>query len=101
MGRWKIQRVETLVWIAFLLHNRTVHDKAEAIYTDELASYLELPNSAPDMRPSTTGLVNGRGFGHFFKRIIVHSVPQAFANHLDRYLEELPLAVQQPGGGRP
>ena len=99
---------ETFVWSAFPTSDaipfttsstRTVHDKAEAIYTDELASYLGIADN--DTRHETVnhfveqwilGVVHTNsieGVWALFKRIIVEAFHKVSANHLDRYLEEL------------
>ena len=78
---------------------RTVHDKAEAIYTDELASYLGIADD--DTRHET---VNHRaeqwvvgdvhvnsieGVWGLFKRSLTGSFHKVSRKHLDRYLSEL------------
>ena len=79
--------------------SRTVKDEAEAIYTDELKSYLGIADH--DTRHETVnhsaeewvvGAVhtNGiEGVWSLFKRSIVGSFHKISAKHLDRYLEEL------------
>ncbi len=79
--------------------NRTVHDKAEAIYTDELASYLGIADD--NTRHETVnhsieqwvlGDVNTNsieGVWSLFKRSIVGAFHKVSVKHLDRYLEEL------------
>ena len=78
---------------------RTVRDEAEAIYTDELKSYLGITDD--DTRHETVrhseeewvlGDVhtNGiEGVWSLFKRSIVGSFHKISAKHMDRYLEEL------------
>ena len=78
---------------------RTVRDEAEAIYTDELKSYLGIADD--DTRHETVrhseeewvlGDVhtNGiEGVWSLFKRSIVGSFHKISAKHMDRYLEEL------------
>ena len=78
---------------------RTVQDEAEAIYTDELASYLGIADD--DTRHET---VNHRadewvvgdvhtnsieGVWSLFKRSIVGSFHKISVKHMDRYLSEL------------
>ena len=79
--------------------NRTVKDEAEAIYTDELKSYLGIEDH--DTRHETVNHsaeewvvgdvhTNGiEGVWSLFKRSIVGSFHKISAKHLDRYLEEL------------
>ena len=79
--------------------NRTVKDEAEAIYTDELKSYLGIADH--DTRHETVNHsaeewvvgdvhTNGiEGVWSLFKRSIVGSFHKISAKHLDRYLEEL------------
>ena len=78
---------------------RTVKDDAEAIYTDELASYLGIADhntrhetvnhsieewTAGDVHTNTI-----EGVWSLFKRSIIGAFHQVSAKHLDRYLEEL------------
>ena len=79
--------------------NRTVKDEAEAIYTDELRSYLGIGDA--DTRHGTVqhnlnewvvGDVHTNsveGVWSLFKRSIMGSFHKISAKHLDRYLEEL------------
>ena len=84
------------------LHNfigRTVKDEAEAIYTDELASYLGIADH--DTRHETVkhseeqwvvGDVHTNsieGVWSMFKRSIVGGFHKVSVKHLDRYLDEL------------
>ena len=78
---------------------RTVHDKAEAIYTDELKSYLGIADH--DTRHATVnhkaeqwvvGDVHTNsieGVWGLFKRSLMGSFHKISAKHLDRYLSEL------------
>ena len=78
---------------------RVVHDKAEAIYTDELASYLGIADH--DTRHETVNHsmeqwvvgdvhVNSiEGVWGLFKRSLMGSFHKVSAKHLDRYLSEL------------
>ena len=77
----------------------TVKDEAEAIYTDELKSYLGIADD--DTRHETVnhsaeqwvvGDVHTNsieGVWSLFKRSIVGSFHKMSAKHMDRYLEEL------------
>ena len=79
--------------------NRTVQDEAEAIYTDELASYIGIQDH--DTRHETVnhsieqwavGDVHTNsieGVWSLFKRSIVGAFHHVSEKHLDRYLEEL------------
>ncbi len=78
---------------------RTVKDEAEAIYTDELASYLGIADA--DTRHATVNHSEFQwAFGDVhtnsiesiwasFKRSIMGAFHHVSAKHLDRYLEEL------------
>ena len=78
---------------------RVVHDKAEAIYTDDLASYLGIADH--DTRHETVnhsmeqwvvGDVHTNsieGVWGLFKRSLMGSFHKVSAKHLDRYLSEL------------
>ena len=78
---------------------RTVRDEAEAIYTDELRSYLGI--AADDTRHETVnhsadewvvGAVHTNsieGVWSLFKRSIVRSFHKISVKHMDRYLSEL------------
>ena len=78
---------------------RTVRDEAEAIYTDELASYLGIEDNNTrhetvnhsieqwaigDIHTNTI-----EGVWSLFKRSIVGAFHKVSAKHLDRYLDEL------------
>ena len=79
--------------------NRTVKDEAEAIYTDELASYLgiadhntrhETVNHSAEqwvLGDVHTNTIEGVWF--LFKRSIIGAFHKVSEKHLDRYLEEL------------
>ncbi len=84
------------------LHNfigRTVRDEAEAIYTDELASYLGIEDHNTRHETVNHGMeewVLGdvhtnsiEGVWSLFKRSIVGAFHKVSAKHLDRYLSEL------------
>ena len=79
--------------------SRTVHDETEAIYTDELASYLGIADhntrhetvnhsieewAIGDVHTNTI-----EGVWSLFKRSIIGAFHHVSAKHLDRYLEEL------------
>ena len=78
---------------------RTVKDEAEAIYTDELASYLGIEDR--DTRHETVNHsaeqwvvgdvhTNGiEGVWSLFKRSVVGTFHKMSEKHMDRYLEEL------------
>ena len=78
---------------------RTVKDEAEAIYTDELASYLGIADD--DTRHATVNHSMGQwvlGDVHtnsiesiwaLFKRSLMGAFHHVSPKHLDRYLEEL------------
>ena len=78
---------------------RTVKDEAEAIYTDELKSYLGIadPNTSHEtVRHSDEEWVVGdvqtnniEGVWSLFKRSIIGTFHKMSVKHLDRYLEEL------------
>ena len=79
--------------------DRTVKDETEAIYTDELASYISIADN--DTRHETVNhsieeWVRGdvhtnsiEGVWSLFKRSIIGSFHKVSKKHLDRYLEEL------------
>jgi transposase-like protein len=79
--------------------NRTVKDEAEAIYTDELASYLgiadhntrhETVNHSIEQWALGDVHTNSiEGVWSLFKRSIVGAFHKVSVKHLDRYLEEL------------
>ena len=78
---------------------RTVHDQAEAIYTDELASYLGIADHDTrheTVSHSTEQWVIGdvhtnsiEGVWGLFKRSLMGSFHKVSRKHLDRYLSEL------------
>ena len=78
---------------------RTVKDEAEAIYTDELASYLGIAGHNTrhetvnhSMEEWTVGDVHTNsieGVWSLFKRSIIGAFHKVSAKHLDRYLDEL------------
>ena len=78
---------------------RTVRDKAEAIYTDELASYLGIADHNTrhetvnhSIEEWTVGDVHTNsieGIWSLFKRSIIGAFHQVSEKHLDKYLEEL------------
>ena len=79
--------------------NRTVTDEAEAIYTDELKSYVGIGDADTrhkTVRHSAEEWVVGdvhtngiEGVWGLFKRSIIGTFHKMSAKHLDRYLEEL------------
>ena len=79
--------------------NRTVRDEAEAIYTDELASYLGIADHNTrhqtvnhSMEQWTLGDVHTNsieGVWSLFKRSIIGAFHKVSVKHLDRYLDEL------------
>ena len=79
--------------------HRTVKDEAEAIYTDELKSYLgigdedtrhEMVNHSAEQWVVGDVHTNGiEGVWSLFKRSIIGTFHKMSAKHLDRYLEEL------------
>ena len=79
--------------------NRTVKDEAEAIYTDELASYLGIADHNTrheTVNHSAEQWVLGdvhtntiEGVWSLFKRSIIGAFHNVSEKHLDRYLEEL------------
>lgn len=93
----KIDNIRRATLHAFV--SETVRDEAEAIYTDELKSYLGIEDE--DTRHETVNYsmeewVRGdvhtnsvEGVWSLFKRSIVGSFHKVSAKHLDRYLEEL------------
>ena len=78
---------------------RTVHDKAEAIYTDELKSYLGIADHDTRHETGNHSLeqwVGGdvhtnsiEGVWSLFKRSLMGSFHKVSRKHLDRYLSEL------------
>ncbi len=79
--------------------NRTVRDEAEAIYTDELASYLGIADentrhetvnhSAEEWVVGDVHTNSIEGVWSLFKRSIIGAFHKVSEKHLDRYLEEL------------
>ena len=79
--------------------NRTVKDEAEAIYTDELASYLGIEDhntrhetvnhSAEEWVVGDVHTNSIEGVWSLFKRSIIGAFHKISAKHLDRYLDEL------------
>ena len=99
-GRVRIERIPNVR--RDTLHGfirRTVRDEAEAIYTDDLKSYIGIADD--DTRHETVNhsaeeWVVGdihtnsiEGVWSLFKRSIVGSFHKMSAKHMDRYLEEL------------
>ena len=99
-GRVRIERIPDVR--KNTLHDfvqRTVKDEAEAIYTDDLKSYIGIGDS--DTRHETVnhsaeewviGDVHTNsieGVWSLFKRSIVGTFHKMSAKHMDRYLEEL------------
>ena len=99
-GKVRLERIPNIR--RHTLHDfirRTVKDEAEAIYTDELKSYLGIEDH--DTRHETVNHskeewvvgdvhTNGiEGVWSLFKRSIVGSFHKISQKHLDRYLEEL------------
>ena len=78
---------------------RTVRDEAEAIYTDELASYLGIADDntrhetvshkADEWVVGDVHTNSIEGVWSLFKRSIMGSFHKVSAKHLDRYLAEL------------
>ena len=79
--------------------SRTVKDEAEAIYTDELASYLDIEDhntrhetvnhSAEEWVVGDVHSNTIEGVWSLFKRSIIGAFHKVSEKHLDRYLEEL------------
>ena len=79
--------------------SRTVRDEAEAIYTDELASYLGIADddtrhetvnhSADEWVVGDVHTNSIEGVWSLFKRSIVGSFHKVSSKHIDRYLSEL------------
>ena len=99
-GQVRLERIPNIK--RHTLHDfirRTVKDEAEAIYTDELKSYLGIANQ--DTRHETVNHsaeewvvgdvhTNGiEGVWSLFKRSIVGTFHKMSIKHMDRYLEEL------------
>ena len=82
---------------------RTVKDEAEAIYTDELASYLGIEDAVTrheTLNHSTEQWAVGEvqtnsieGGWSLFKRSIIVAFHKVSAKHIDRYLDELGMAI--------
>ena len=78
---------------------RTVKDEAEAIYTDELASYLGIAtqdtrhetvnHSAEEWTVGDVHTNSIEGVWSLFKRSIIGAFHKVSAKHIDRYLDEL------------
>ena len=78
---------------------RTVKDEAEAIYTDELASYLGIADhdtrhetvnhSAEEWAIGDVHTNSIEGVWSLFKRSIIGAFHKVSAKHIDRYLDEL------------
>ena len=78
---------------------RTVKDEAEAIYTDELASYLGIAtqdtrhetvnHSAEEWIVGDVHTNSIEGVWSLFKRSIIGAFHKVSAKHIDRYLDEL------------
>ncbi|MCY3812632.1 MAG: IS1595 family transposase [Gammaproteobacteria bacterium] len=99
-GRVRIERIPDAK--RRTLHDfidRSISDKAEAVYTDELASYLGLADGKirhETVNHSEEEWVVGdvhtnsiEGVWSLFKRSIVGAFHKMSAKHMDRYLEEL------------
>ena len=99
-GKLRVQRIPNIR--RKTLHDfiqRTVKDEAEAIYTDELKSYIGVEDH--DTRPETVnhseeewviGDVHTNsieGVWSLFKRSIIGTFHKMSVKHMDRYLEEL------------
>ena len=78
---------------------RTVKDEAEAIYTDELASYLGIADhdtrretvnhSAEEWAVGDVHTNSIEGVWSLFKRSVIGAFHKVSAKHIDRYLDEL------------
>ncbi len=98
-GKVRIERITNIK--RRTLHDfiaRTVKDEAEAIYTDELKSYLGIADNTrhETARHSEEQWIVGdvhtngiEGVWSLFKRSIVGTFHKMSVKHLDRYLEEL------------
>ena len=99
-GRIRLQRIPDTK--RRTLHDfiaRTVKDEAEAIYTDELASYLGIADantrhetvnhSAEEWVVGDVHTNSIEGVWSLFKRSIIGAFHKVSEKHLDRYLEEL------------
>ena len=99
-GRIRLERVPNVK--RGTLHdfiNRTVKDEAEAIYTDEIASYLGIADhntrhetvnhSQEEWAVGDVHTNSIEGVWSLFKRSIIGAFHQVSEKHLGRYLEEL------------
>ena len=99
-GRVRIERIPNVR--RDTLHGftrRTVRDEAEAIYTDDLKSYIGIADddtrhetvnhSAEEWVVGDVHTNSIEGVWSLFKRSIVGSFHKMSAKHMDRYLEEL------------
>ena len=99
-GKVRVERIPNIR--RHTLHDfihRTVKDEAEAIYTDELKSYLgigdedtrhEMVKHSEEQWVVGDVHTNGiEGVWSLFKRSIIGTFHKMSAKHLDRYLEEL------------
>ena len=99
-GQIRVERVPNIR--RYTLHGfiqRTIKDEAEAIYTDELKSYLgiadhdtrhEMVNHSAEQWVVGNVHTNSiEGVWSLFKRSIIGTFHKMSAKHLDRYLEEL------------
>ena len=99
-GRVRIERIPNIR--RDTLHGfirRTVKDEAEAIYTDDLKSYIGIADddtrhetvnhSAEEWVVGDVHTNSIEGVWSLFKRSIVGSFHKMSAKHMDRYLEEL------------
>ena len=99
-GRIRLQRIpDTKRRTLHDFISRTVRDEAEAIYTDELASYLGIADantrhetvnhSAEEWVVGDVHTNSIEGVWSLFKRSIIGAFHKVSEKHLDRYLEEL------------
>ena len=99
-GRVRVERIPNVR--RDTLHDfvgRTVKDEAEAIYTDDLKSYIGIADddtrhetvnhSAEEWMIGDVHTNSIEGVWSLFKRSIVGSFHKMSAKHMDRYLEEL------------
>ena len=99
-GRIRLERIPNVR--KGTLHDfvaRTVRDEAEAIYTDELASYLGIADantrhetvnhSAEEWVVGDVHTNSIEGVWSLFKRSIIGAFHQVSEKHLDKYLKEL------------
>ena len=98
-GRIRLERIpNTQLHTLHDFINRTVRDEAEAIYTDELASYLGIANentrhetvnhSAEEWVIRDVHTNSIEGVWSLFKRSIIGAFHKVSEKHLDRYIEE-------------